>query len=304
MVSYQQNRQSNKFIFLIITIIVTIIVNTYGTVSAAAIQSNDNNDIQFDKRQPIPMPRIGRSSSSLSNGQDKRQSLIPAPRIGRRDEKLSGNGGRTTTIDCSNNPELCENYESFGSIVGNSGGGGGGGNINEQENLIEPLDIQLRAAFIPRLGKRSTSSMSTLHSKSPQSRIINENDLFDLYRTGIIDNGKMFGYLPRHTQQQSQLQSTTSNIDNNDDDNNGNDDTMLINDYYDVNNDQQHYRTIPAVMRDLFEQPQRQQSLSTLLNRYYWNSNKRTAIPYTPRIGRAVFAPRIGKKSAFVPRIG
>lgn len=51
--------------------------------------------------------RIGRSSSSLSNGQDKRQSLIPAPRIGRRDEKLSGNGGRTTTIDCSNNPELC-----------------------------------------------------------------------------------------------------------------------------------------------------------------------------------------------------
>ncbi|KAH9426935.1 hypothetical protein DERP_011604 [Dermatophagoides pteronyssinus] len=260
---------------------------------AATLQTNNNNnnnDVRYDKRQPIPMPRIGRSSNDL-----KRQSLIPAPRIGRRDDK-SSSSTRSSTIDCSMNPELCENYETIGSMMGNNnnggGGGGGGGNLNDQENLIEPLDIQLRAAFIPRLGKRSSHSSML---KLPQSRIINDNN----NNNELIDYVKMYGnYLPRQQQQQQQhnQQQQQSNIDINDD---NNDDQMMMannNDYLDDLNDQQQQQ----------QQQQQQLLLSTLLNRnnYLWNKRTSMVIPYTPRIGRAVFAPRIGKKAAFVPRIG
>lgn len=152
--------------------------------------------------------------------------------------------------------------------------------VGTNEDLMEPLDIQLRAAFIPRLGKRATISSYKL---SPSSISFNE-DLVDQYRTGM---GRLFGYSARNHNRlpimAKPLNSATADlvtadeeIDNID---SGNESKLPS-----INNDQL------TLLRELLlqEQIKRTQPSPT-----YWS-----------RIGRAVFAPRIGKKAAFVPRIG
>lgn len=123
--------------------------------------------------------------------------------------------------------------------------------------MVEPLGIQLRAAFIPRLGKRS------LYDVDETAAAIDEVD------TETGDNSAAFyKRIPpaaRHRKPLSLMRLTNEEFDE--------DEEM------ELTPEQQAY------IRALFIQSKR-------------------AVPYTPRIGRAVFAPRIGKKATFVPRIG
>lgn len=154
--------------------------------------------------------------------------------------------------------------------------------VSTNEDLMEPLDIQLRAAFIPRLGKRATISS---YKSLPLSSISSNEDLVDQYKAGM---GRLFGYFPRNHNRipimAKSLNSATADmvtadeeIDNID---SGNESKLSP-----ISNEQL------ALLRELLLQEQQ---------------NKRTqpAPSYWSRIGRAVFAPRIGKKAAFVPRIG
>lgn len=113
---------------------------------------------------------------------------------------------------------------------------------------MEPIDIQLRAAFIPRLGKRRVF-MEEEHASE-------NNGDSRLNRKWVLIPG--LGYI----------------------------DTEAAN-YAPIEQEEEESDTSPrgALLRSIIE-------------------NAKRAIPYTPRIGRAVFAPRIGKKATFVPRIG
>jgi len=164
----------------------------------------------------------------------KRQSIIPAPRIGRSDGSMKASAKAANAVDCNANPELCENAGTATGYAGNN------------EDLVEPIDIQLRAAFIPRLGKRRVYM-------EEESRATEDNKGFHKFvlvpGVGYVDIDSAVNYAP--DQEESDNEAVQRN----------------------------------AIIRTLLE-------------------NSKRAIPYTPRIGRAVFAPRIGKKATFVPRIG
>ncbi|KAF7496623.1 hypothetical protein SSS_04870 [Sarcoptes scabiei] len=195
------------------------------------------------------MPRIGRSSASsnlvpgsqttfTSSSQQssypalKRQSLIPAPRIGRRDQS---NGG---------------NYETIGAM----------GKMNE--NLMEPLDIQLRAAFIPRLGKRNNGSPDRMDSN------------------GAAEVDKIFNSLRSKISFPKSSSQIYSNVD--DDEENS------------VDDEDEFGRISNRLPYNSFYSREWQPREINFLD----------IAPYLSRSNRAVFAPRIGKKAAFVPRIG
>ncbi|CAG2108012.1 unnamed protein product, partial [Medioppia subpectinata] len=57
----------------------------------------DSTHGDYEKRQLLPLPRIGRSYAM-----EKRQGLIPSPRVGRSSATYNG-----IETDCSLNPELC-----------------------------------------------------------------------------------------------------------------------------------------------------------------------------------------------------
>jgi len=120
------------------------------------------------------------------------------------------------------------------------------------ENLIEPLDVQLRAAFIPRLGKRSQ-----IRQNDDKTMDYAESNKYR--QMAMIPNSDYRYFYPILNQIGSE------------------DDIMDSDDVLDNVQNSQY--------------------------RQFFENSKRT-IPYTPRIGRAVFAPRIGKKATFVPRIG
>lgn len=128
----------------------------------------------------------------------------------------------------------------------------GGYAANNNDELVEPIDIQLRAAFIPRLGKRGNQYL--MDDGKPKTD---------------ANKYSRFVLLPGNRYYQLQQQQP---------------------DLYEANIDPSQYLTEEEAGR-------------AMLMRSILENNKR-AIPYTPRIGRAVFAPRIGKKATFVPRIG
>lgn len=126
--------------------------------------------------------------------------------------------------------------------------------------MVEPLGIQLRAAFIPRLGKRSLYD--------------GDETALDEVDTELVDNGNaaLFKRIPpsaRHRYPMPLAQRRADDFEEEDDDEEA----------AELTPEQQAY------IRAILMQTKR-------------------AMPYTPRIGRAVFAPRIGKKATFVPRIG
>ena len=136
--------------------------------------------------------------------------------------------------------------------------------VGNNDELVEPIDIQLRAAFIPRLGKRRVNYFT----KDTINRAINE---------GIINGGEYnkkfyhkyvlipgLGYIDAEAAANYVLGQRQQ---------------------YDEDNTSEAAAQQSLLIRSLLE-------------------NAKRAIPYTPRIGRAVFAPRIGKKATFVPRIG
>lgn len=188
-----------------------------------------DSDSSAEKRQLVPLPRIGRSLLYA-----KRQSIIPAPRIGRSDSSAKSSAKAPNAVDCAANPDLCENTGSSSGFAGSN------------DELVEPIDIQLRAAFIPRLGKRRVYM-----EEDPRA----SNDDSKAFHKFVLVPG--IGY---------------------------------------VDLDAANYA--PDQEEDDSEAAQRSALVRTLLE------NSKRAIPYTPRIGRAVFAPRIGKKATFVPRIG
>lgn len=148
-------------------------------------------------------------------------------------------------------------FNSLKKIGENASGVYGGG----AEDLVEPIDIQMRAAFIPRLGKRRIYMEEDTSNRVPEVNMENGGKMY--HKLMLIPG---FGYVDTETL------GNNNDIESNDD----------LND----SNVQQ-------------QQQQRNSMLRALLL-----DNMKRAIPYTPRIGRAVFAPRIGKKATFVPRIG
>ena len=184
--------------------------------------------------------------------------MIPAPRIGRSDSSLKQQTKSANAVDCSASPELCKcnmichmpiflstNIESLGESTGSSGGYAG-----SNDELVEPIDIQLRAAFIPRLGKRRVYTEEDNRASETNSDNKAYRKLVLIPGLGYID-ADAANYAPNEQQEEDDGEATQRN----------------------------------TLIRSILESAKR-------------------AIPYTPRIGRAVFAPRIGKKATFVPRIG
>lgn len=125
----------------------------------------------------------------------------------------------------------------------------GGYHNGMDSDLIDPIDIQLRAAFIPRLGKRGNQAVqSSENGNSDSATSSTQNDI------------------------ESSLENANTNT--------------------------KSYLLDPEMLDEDIIRQQQQRAL------YRYLIEQKRAIPYTPRIGRAVFAPRIGKKANFVPRIG
>lgn len=151
-----------------------------------------------------------------------------------------------------------------GENTGSSGGGFGGSNGNN-EDLVEPIDIQLRAAFIPRLGKRRVA-----------------------FNEGALEDGRSSGFegTSEGKQQLSRKWVLIPGLG-----------------YIDAEAAGGNYGDVSEASED--EQNELlQQQRNALIRSLVESSALKRAMPYTPRIGRAVFAPRIGKKATFVPRIG
>lgn len=89
-----------KSLTFVLTFLVAILAVVGSSAETSDSKNIDNNDVgdNVDKRQIMPVARVGRSLAY-----SKRQSLIPAPRIGRR---ASGKTGGV--LDCNANPEQCE----------------------------------------------------------------------------------------------------------------------------------------------------------------------------------------------------
>lgn len=127
---------------------------------------------------------------------------------------------------------------------------------------MEPLDIQLRAAFIPRLGKRNNGSPDRMDSN------------------GAAEVDKIFNSLRSKISFPKSSSQIYSNVD--DDEENS------------VDDEDEFGRISNRLPYNSFYSREWQPREINFLD----------IAPYLSRSNRAVFAPRIGKKAAFVPRIG
>ncbi len=232
--------------------------------------------------------------------------MLPSPRIGRSDPNMSGKATPSAAakspnaVDCTANPEMCKYSErntfskarvlskltnqhtTTGENTGSSGGGGGGfgGSAmgNNNEDLVEPIDIQLRAAFIPRLGKRRAAATAYNEAADDREQVEGKQQQQQQQqpqqysRKWVLIPG--LGYIDA-SEASAAVAAAAGSIGDETAEQNSDDEQLI---------QQQLQRN--ALIRSLVE------------------SSMKRAMPYTPRIGRAVFAPRIGKKATFVPRIG
>ncbi len=144
---------------------------------------------------------------------------------------------------------------------------------NNNEDLVEPIDIQLRAAFIPRLGKRrAADDREQVEGKQQQQQQQQQQQPQQYSRKWVLIPG--LGYIDA-SEASAAVAAAAGSIGDETAEQNSDDEQLI---------QQQLQRN--ALIRSLVE------------------SSMKRAMPYTPRIGRAVFAPRIGKKATFVPRIG
>ncbi|XP_054164752.1 uncharacterized protein LOC128962405 [Oppia nitens] len=228
----------------------------------------DSSNGEYEKRQLVPLPRIGRSYS-----EEKRQGLIPSPRVGR---SSPSNG---IDISCALNLKLCHKVLDYL-------------NLHEVHDGSPFLNSPLLAARRKRstIADDYTNDLSdddfelikTLRSNTWDIDVKNEN-LFQRNARQLIPAPRVGRSGHKSHNNHIQLLSGYSNSDDND---------MMV-DPIDL---QLRAAFIPRLGKRTTYKPIDRLSDS--------DDTYKRAASFTPRIGRAAFTPRIGKRASFVPRIG
>ncbi|CAG2176040.1 unnamed protein product [Oppiella nova] len=224
----------------------------------------DSTHGDYEKRQLVPLPRIGRSYT-----EEKRQGLIPSPRVGR--SSMSSYNGIET--DCSLTPELCNELMD-----------------RDPHEVHEAIPV-LR---IGRLSGRRKKSFTEDYSND-----MNADD-FELTKT-LRSNPWDFDVNPNFFERNVRQLIPAPRVGRSA--NTHTNEMRLISGYNTVDDDdvdpidlQLRAAFIPRLGKRTTHK-----SLDQSIDS---DDIYKRAAAFTPRIGRAAFTPRIGKKASFVPRIG
>ncbi|CAG2108013.1 unnamed protein product [Medioppia subpectinata] len=230
----------------------------------------DSTHGDYEKRQLLPLPRIGRSYAM-----EKRQGLIPSPRVGRSSATYNG-----IETDCSLNPELCN--ELMARVL-----------HAVHEEVPPVLRIASLAAMRPK--KSFTEDYSDMNADDFElTKTLRSNPWdFDVNPYFFERNARQLIPAPRVGRSVASTNTHTNQM-------------QLLSGYNSADDDDV-VDPIDLQLRAAFiPRLGKRTTHKTSYDQYSDSADDmfKRAAAFTPRIGRAAFTPRIGKKASFTPRIG